>query len=392
MEGTGTQTRESGGVQINGTVAPGFGRVHDVFAANFAQRDEIGASVAVVAGGQPVAHLWAGWADPARTRPWQAETLTNVWSTTKNMTALCVAILVDRAGLDPRDRVARFWPAFAQEGKGDITLGWLMSHRAGLSGLTTPLTVADLQDWEKITTLLAAQAPIWEPGTVSGYHAMTFGFLAGEVVRRITGQTLGQFFAAEVAGPLGADFHIGLDPADLPRCSDLREVQPTEAEQSTLAAAFANPNQATQAALLNPLLTGAEANDPGWRMAEIPAANGHGTALALATIMGSLADGSQRILSRAALETARTGQGRCTDLVLGFPVEWGLGFALSGPEHHFGPNPAAFGHDGFGGSAACADPEAGVAIAYVMNRMGLRLADDSRKMALVGAVYQSLAG
>ena len=392
MEGTGTQTREGGGIQVNGMVTAGYERVRDAFAANFAERGEIGASIAVVAGGDPVVNLWAGWADPGRTRPWRVDTLTNVWSTTKNMTALCIAILVDRAGLDAEDRVARFWPEFAAAGKGEITLGWLMSHRAGLSGLTTPITVTDWQDWEKITTLLAAQAPLWEPGTVSGYHAVTFGFLAGEVVRRVTGQTLGEFFAAEVARPLRADFWIGLDAADLPRCSDMQEVRPTEAEQSALAETFANAHPAAQAALLNPMLTGAEANEPGWRMAEIPAANGHGTALALATIMGSLADGSQRVISRAAMEAARTGQGRCTDLVLGFPLEFGLGFALGGPEGHFGPNPIAFGHDGFGGSSAWADPEAGVAAAYVMNRMGLGLADDSRKMAIVTAVQASLAG
>jgi CubicO group peptidase (beta-lactamase class C family) len=392
MDSTGTQTREPGDVEINGTVAAGYERVRDAFAANFAERGEIGASVAVVADGEPVVNLWAGWADPARSRPWQADTLTNVWSTTKAMTSLCVAILMDRAGLDPDAPVARYWPEFAAEGKAAIPLRWLLSHRAGLSGLATPVTVADYEDWEKITSLLAAQAPLWEPGTVSGYHAITFGFLVGEVVRRVTGQTLGQFFAAEVAGPLGADFHIGLPEADLPRCSELQGVRPSEEEQSALAAAYANAHPAALAALVNPALTGDEANEPGWRMAEIPAANGHGTALALATIMGALADGSQRLIGTAVMEAARTGHGLCTDLVLGFPVEFGLGFGLSGDAHHYGPNPAAFGHDGFGGSAASADPEAGVAIAYVMNRMGMNLVDDPRKMALIDAVYESLPG
>jgi CubicO group peptidase (beta-lactamase class C family) len=390
MDSTGTQTREPGDVQINGTVADGYEQVRDAFAANFAERGEIGASVAVVANGEPVVNLWAGWADPAGTQPWQAGTLTNVWSTTKAMTSLCVAILMDRAGLDPDTPVARYWPEFAAAGKADIPLRWVLTHRSGLSGLTTPVTVADYLDWEKITSLLAAQQPLWEPGTASGYHAMTFGFLVGEVVRRVTGQTLGEFFAAEVARPLDADFCIGLPEADLPRCGSLQGVRPTEEEQSALAAAYANAHPAALAALVNPALTGDEANDPDWRMAEIPAANGHGTALALATIMGALADGSQRLISTATMEAMRAGQGTYHDLVLGFPLEFGLGIARSGPEQHFGPNPAAFGHDGFGGSATCADPEAGLAVAYVMNRMGMNLVDDPRKMAIVEATYQSL--
>jgi CubicO group peptidase (beta-lactamase class C family) len=188
------------------------------------------------------------------------------------------------------------------------------------------------------------------------------------------------------------DVEINEPETDLPRCSELQGVRPSEEEQSALAAAYANAHPAALAALVNPALTGDEANEPGWRMAEIPAANGHGTALALATIMGALADGSQRLIRTATTETARTGHGLCTDLVLGFPVEFGLGFGLSGDAHHYGPNPAAFGHDGFGGSAASADPEAGVAIAYVMNRMGMNLVDDPRKMALIDAVYKSLPG
>jgi CubicO group peptidase (beta-lactamase class C family) len=389
-DSTGTQTREPGGVQISGTVEDGYEPVRDAFAANFAERGEIGASFAVVAGGQPVVNLWAGTADPAGTRPWQAGTLTNVWSTTKAMTSLCVAILMDRAGLDPDTPVARYWPEFAAAGKDGIPLRWVLAHRSGLSGLATPVTVADYLDWEKITSLLAAQPPLWEPGTASGYHAITFGYLVGEVVRRITGQTLGQFFAAEVAGPLGADFFIGLPEADLPRCANLLGVRPSEEEQSALATAYANAHPAALAALLNPPLTGDEANDPAWRQAEIPAANGHGTALALATIMGAVADGSQRLITTATMEAMREGQGTYQDLVLGFPLEFGLGVARSGPEQHFGPNPAAFGHDGFGGSAACADPEAGLAMAYVMNRMGMNLADDPRKMALLDAVYASV--
>jgi CubicO group peptidase (beta-lactamase class C family) len=381
-----------GPTEIHGTCEPGFEPVREAFAANFAERGEIGASVAVVAGGRLVVNLWAGWADPARTRPWQRDTLTNVWSTTKAVTSLSAHLLMDRGELDPDAPVARYWPEFAQAGKADIPVRSIMSHQSGLTGLAVPASVTDYYDWEKITGLLAAQEPLFPPGTASGYQAITFGYLVGEVIRRIAGQTCGQLIATEIAGPLGADFHLGLAEADLGRCADLQGVRPSENEQAQLAQAYANAHPAALAALLNPALTGDEANEPGWRMAEIPAANGHATALGLATILGTVADGSGRLVSAATLEKARTGQGRYTDLVLGIPIEFGLGYGLSGADHHYGPNPAAFGHDGFGGSAVGADPEAGVAFAYVMNRMGMNLVDDPRKMAVIDGVYQSLAG
>jgi CubicO group peptidase (beta-lactamase class C family) len=379
-----------GQITVNGTCAPGFEPVKAAFAANFAERDEIGASVAVVAGGQTVVNLWAGWADPDRTTPWQEHTITNVWSTTKPMTSLCAHILMDRGELDPDAPVARYWPEFAAGGKADIPIRSIMNHQSGLTGLTERLRVEEYYDWEKVTDLLAAQEPLFEPGSTSGYQAITFGFLVGEVIRRITGQSCGTFFGSEIAGPLGADFRIGLPATELDRCSVLQGVRPTADEQSALAQAYANAHPAALAALLNPPLTGDEANADDWRMAEIPAANGHGTALGLVTVFGALVDGSERLISAKTLQAARTGHGRHTDLVLGFPVAFGLGFAVSGPEHHFGPNEAAFGHDGFGGSAVGGDPEAGVAVAYVMNRMGTTLVNDPRKKALFDAVYQIL--
>lgn len=382
--------------EIHGTVASGYERVRDAFAANFAERGETGASVAVLASGQPVVHLWGGWADRARTRPWQPDTLTNVWSTTKAMTALCVLILIDRGELDPDAPVARYWPEFAAAGKRDIPLRWVLSHRAGLATFSQPVTQDDLLDWVKMTSLLAAQAPLWPPGTASGYHSVTFGYLAGEVVRRVTGQSLGRFFAAEVAGPLGADFHIGLAEEDLPRCAQLHNLPaPVPGEpagrSARLGAADLSGYPALAAALGQPPIR-FRGNDRGWRMAEIPAANGHGTALALATILGAAVHqaGSPPLIGAGTLAAARTSQGRGTDLVLGIPMDWGLGVALSGPDGHFGPNPAAFGHDGAGGSAVCADPEAGLAFSYVMNGMAWSLVDDGRKMALLDAVYASV--
>lgn len=380
-----------GQVEIHGTCLPRFAPVRAVFAENFAERDEIGASVAVVLHGQPVVNLWAGWSDPDRTRPWRQDTLTNVWSVTKTMTSLCAHILMDRAGLDPDAPVARYWPEFAAGGKAGIPLRWVMSHRAGLAGFAERVSAADLVDWEKMTSLLAAQEPLWEPGTVSGYHAVTFGYLVGEIVRRITGQSVGEFFAAEVARSLGVDLHIGVDRAQLARCSVLKNHWYTPEERARLRRAQSAAHPAASAALANPGLKGAEANDPAWRMAEIPAANGHATALGLAAMMGSLVDGSERLLTAATLVRATDGQGRCRDLVLGVPLEFGLGFALSGPEGHFGPAQGAFGHDGFGGSATCADPATGMAFAYVTNRMSVRMADDPRKMELLKAACVSLA-
>jgi CubicO group peptidase (beta-lactamase class C family) len=377
--------------EIHGTCAAGYEPVREAFAANFAERDEIGASVAVAVRGDPVVNLWAGWADPDRTRAWQPDTLTNVWSTTKAMTALCAHLLIDRGELDPDAPVARYWPEFAGGGKAEIPVRSIMSHQSGLTGLAAGVSVEDYYDWEKITSLLAGQEPLFPPGSTSGYQAITFGYLVGEIIRRISGQTCGSFFAEEIAGPLGADFHIGLPEADLGRCSVLLGVRPSEDQQAALAQAYANAHPAALAALVNPALTGDEANAREWRMAEIPAANGHGTALGLVTVFGTLTDGSGRLISAKTLQAARAGEGRHTDLVLGFPLEFGLGFGLSGPEGHFGPNPAAFGHDGFGGSAVGADPEAGIAIAYVMNRMGMNLVDDPRKMALIDAVYRSAA-
>jgi CubicO group peptidase (beta-lactamase class C family) len=376
-------------ITIHGTCAPGFEPVRAAFAANFAERDEIGASVAVSARGQTVVDLRAGWADPDRTRPWREDTLTNVWSTTKAMTSLCALILMDRDELDMDAPVARYWPEFAAGGKADIPVRWIMCHQTGLTGLREPIVVQDYYDWEKITALLAAQEPLFTPGSTSGYQAMTFGFLIGEVVRRISGVSCGQFFGSEIAGPLDADFHIGLPGTELDRCSVLQGVRPSDDEQAALAQAYANADPAALAALVNPAMTGDEANEDDWRMAEIPAVNGHGTALALATIFGTLTDGSERLISAKTLQAARIGNGRHIDVVLGLPLEFGLGFGLSGPEHHFGPNQAAFGHDGFGGSAVGADPEAGLAFSYVMNRMGMNLVDDPRKMALVNAVYES---
>ncbi|MEU6530629.1 serine hydrolase domain-containing protein [Streptomyces sp. NPDC046928] len=382
--------------RVHGHCDPRFEAVRTAFEANFRERGELGAAVAVTVGGETVVDLWGGWADGARSRPWERDTLVNVWSTTKGPTALCAHILADRGLLDLDAPVAFSWPEFAAAGKEEVLVRHLLAHRAGLSGLREPHTLQDLYDWELTTRRLAATEPWWAPGTRSGYHALTYGFLVGEVVRRVSGLRPAAFLEREVTGPLGVDFTIGLPEKESGRAAEL--VQPPAGASGERPAALDALPPAALAALANPAVGADQANTPAWRAAEIPAANGHGTARAVAALYGIFAGGGsyggRKILSPEAAERVREGQGRCRDLVLGaglgHETEIGLGLWLSGPNGSYGPNPRAFGHDGFGGSCGLADPEAGVSLGYVMNRMGPHIADDPRKMSLVDAVYASL--
>ncbi|MFF1565291.1 serine hydrolase domain-containing protein [Streptomyces sp. NPDC058293] len=381
---------------IQGHCDARFDAVRAAFEENFDEREELGAAVTVLIDGAPVVDLWGGWADAARTRAWERDTVVNVWSTTKGPTALCAHILIDRGLLDPDAPVATYWPEFAAAGKEGVLVRHLLSHRAGLAGLREPHSLEQLFDWELTTSRLAAQEPWWEPGTVSGYHALTYGFLVGEVVRRVSGLLPGAFLEREVTGPLGIDFTIGLPDKEAGRAAEL--VHPRAQATSEQAAIFAQLAPAALAALTNPIAGASEANTAAWRAAEIPAANGHGTARAVAALYAIVAgkgrSGDRQILSPRGAERIREGQGSCRDLVLGagftHETELGLGLWLSGPNGSYGPNPRAVGHDGFGGSFGSADPESGVAVGYVMNRMGPHIADDPRKMALISAVYDAL--
>ncbi|MFE4548548.1 MULTISPECIES: serine hydrolase domain-containing protein [unclassified Streptomyces] len=381
---------------VHGHCDARFSAVRAAFEENFRDRGELGAAVSVTLDGETVVDLWGGWADAGGTRPWERETLVNVWSTSKGPTALCAHILADRGLLDLDAPVAAYWPEFAAAGKEAVLVRHLLSHRAGLAGLREPHTFEQLCDWELTVDRLAAQGPWWEPGTRSGYHALTFGHLVGEVVRRVSGLLPGAFLEREVTGPLGIDFTVGLPAKEAGRAAEL--VHPVAASDSEQAAVFAQLAPAAVAALTNPPVGAAEANTPRWRAAEIPAANGHGTARAIAALYGILAGrgsyGSRQILSPEAAERVREGQGSCRDLVLGagfaHETEAGLGLWLSGANASYGPNPRAFGHDGFGGSCGLADPEAAVSLGYVMNRMGPHIADDPRKTALVAALYSAL--
>jgi CubicO group peptidase (beta-lactamase class C family) len=377
---------------IDGDCDPRFAAVRDAFAASFDAGREVGASFATTVGGRMVVDLWGGHADVARTRPWRRDTIVNVFSTTKAMTALCAHILVDRGLLDLDAPVARYWPEFAAAGKETIPVRMLLSHTAGLAAIRQKLALEVLYDWDRYAAVIAAEAPWWKPGTANGYHAVTFGHLVGEVIRRISGRSVGQFLRDEVTGPLGADFHIGLPASEDGRCAEM--VRPTAAETSAAGLAEPAPDSLRAKVLGNPVLRPEVANTAAWRRAEIPAANGHGNARAVARVLSALACGGSvdgvRLLGAESIARAIETQAWARDLVLGFKIKWGLGFMLVSEQLPLSPNPRAFGHGGWGGSLGFADLDAGVSWAYVMNKMTPGTAGDPRGFLLASALYGAL--
>ncbi len=376
-------------MEVHGLCQPGFEGVRQTFEDNFDKGLELGASVAVTLNGEPVVDLWGGDATPGGT-PWAEDTLVNVYSTTKTMAAFCVLLLADRGELDLQAPVADYWPEFAQNGKKAVTVAHVMSHSAGLSGFDPPLeSVEALYDWDGICARLAAQAPWWEPGSCSGYHAITQGYLQGEIVRRVSGRSLGQFFREEIASPLGADFHIGLDPSHDARVGEL--VPPS----AGLGQAISDPESIAGRTMAGAAIDGTEAQTSAWRRAEIPAAGGIGNARAVARVHSALACGGEvdgiRLLSEAGVQRVLEEQTRGQDLVLGVPIVFGMGFGLNDASFPISPNPRAFFWGGWGGSLAIIDLDARLSIAYVMNRMNANLLGDLRGGGLAGAVYTALA-
>jgi CubicO group peptidase (beta-lactamase class C family) len=347
---------------------------------------DLGASVAVVLDGRPVVDIWGGHLDEARTRPWQRDTIVNVFSTTKTMTALCALILADRGELDLHAPVARYWPEFAQGGKEGIEVRHILGHTSGLSGWSEPVALEELADWERCTSLLAAQEPWWEPGTRSGYHALTHGYLVGEVLRRITGLTVGQFLAENVTGPLGADFHIGLPPGGRSRLGSL---VPPDADEE-LAIRLSEIGERT---LTNPRITAEVSAEAWWQRSEIPAANGHGNARSVAAIQSVIACrgavGGTRIISERGVDAIFEQQSEGRDLVLGLPMRFGMGFALASVSMPTGPRCCSWG--GYGGSVVFNDLDARVTVAYVMNRMRAGLLGDGRGAGYILAAAHALA-
>jgi len=379
-------------VEIHGHCDPRFTSVKDAFARGFEVESDLGAAFAATVDGRFVVDIWGGYADVAKTRPWEQDTIVNVWSTTKAMTALCALILVDRGQLDLDAPVAFYWPEFAQAGKEKIPVRYLLSHTSGLAGFEVPITTEDLYDWDRTVGLLAAQKPWWEPGTASGYHSMTFGHLIGEVVRRITGKSLGTFFREEVAVPLGADFHIGLPSEYDDRVAELIPPPVLKAGDPE----YVDPANMTAIArkMGNPVTPATVTRERAWRDAEIPAANGHGNARSVARVAALMACGGEldgvRLLSMSTIEKVVEEQCYGTDLVLQVPMHFGLGFGLNSEETPVGPNPRTFFWGGWGGSLIVVDLDARVSFSYVMNRMLIGTTGDKRSIRPARALYDSL--
>ncbi len=375
---------------MRGICKPGFEPVREAFIANFEKRNELGASVAVTRDGEFVVDLWAGDANPAGD-PWERDTIVNVYSTTKTMAGTCMLVLADRGLVDLHAPVAQYWPEFAQNGKEGVLVAHVMSHSAGLAALDPPIEkVEEYYDWDRIAARLAVQAPWWEPGTQSGYHGITQGYLQGEILRRVTGKSLGTFFREEIAEPLGADFHIGLDPRHDARVGELippgaPPTPPVVPEPGSVAARM----------MQGATLTALEPQTRGWRAAEIPAAGGIGNARSVARVLSALACGGSvdgvKLMSPAGVERALEEQTNGTDLVLGTPMRYGMGFGLSNPTMPVCANERSFFWGGWGGSLALIDLENRVSIAYVMNRMDADLLGDVRGGSLAASVYQALA-
>ncbi|MEE3327780.1 MAG: serine hydrolase domain-containing protein [Myxococcota bacterium] len=390
---------------VHGHCEPRFSKVREIFAENLKNGSEIGAAVAFTIDGKPVIDLFGGYKDKEHSEPWEADTLVNVYSTTKGMTAICAHQLVEQGLLDLSAPVAHYWPEFAAEGKENLPVHYLLSHRAGLPAVRDPLPEGALYDWEMLTTALAAQEPWWEPGTRHGYHALTFGHLVGELIRRVSGKSVGQYFRDHVAEPLGADFHIGVGPEFDSRISDLHGALNSSDSSSEPADLpepirqfmrdMSDPTTMTGAAFNNPPLSEGAVNSRAWRQAEIPAANGHGTARALARIYGALARGGEvdgiRILGSETIDRAITQQAEGPDAVLGgIPMRFGLGFMLRSVIMPLSPSPRAFGHPGAGGSIGMADPDAGVGFGYTMNKMQQGLVGGAGGFAMLGAFFDAL--
>jgi CubicO group peptidase (beta-lactamase class C family) len=368
---------------VQGFAREQYAPVRAAFAGNLTGGVDLGAALCVTVDGETVVDLWGGSADPAGARPWRRDTIVNVYSTTKTVTALTALLLADRGELDFDAPVARYWPAFAANGKERVKVGHVMSHSAGLPGWRRPMRTEDLYDWEKATTLLAEQELDWEPGTACGYHGLTQGYLVGEVVRRITGRSLGTVFREEIAEPLGADFHIGLPAAEEPRVAELvapPDGPPPGFDGTELQARVAG----------NPAPAVADVNSRAWRAAEIPAAGGTGNARSVARVHTILANGGvaggRRFMSGAGCRRALDLQVAGQDLVLGMPLRFGLGFALG---DRLMPNPRTLYWGGYGGSLTIVDLDARSTFCYVMNRMGGMVAD-LRGFGLAMVVWEAM--
>lgn len=385
-------------VEIHGTVEDGFGAIADAFRENFEQRGELGAGFALYVDGIRKVDIWAGIADKASEQPWTDETLQLVFSTTKGAAAMCVARLAEAGLITYEDPVCAHWPEFAANGKEAVTIGQMMSHQAGLPYVEEPLTFDQIMDVTPVVDALARQAPVWKPGTAHGYHALTYGWLAGELVRRVDGRTIGQYFAEDVAAPLGLEFWIGLPASEEIRVSTLESAPPpTDPEAFALMMQVMGPGtMGFKALTMNGSLIALDPrqnhfNTRAVHATEMPAANGITTAGSLARMYAAMIDevDGVRLIGDDTVEAVRAEQVNGPDLALVAPSRFGFGFMLDG---ELTPmlGPGSFGHAGAGGSLGYADPESGVGYGYVMNQMHSGIAGDPRAVALNDAVRSCL--
>jgi CubicO group peptidase (beta-lactamase class C family) len=389
---------------VHGTCDPRFDLARQEFERNFGARGEVGASFCLIVDNRRAIDLWGGLADPASGRPWTEDTVGVIWSSTKGATALCAHLLADRGDLDLDTPVARYWPEFAQGGKESISVRMLLNHQAGVAAVHDPLPRGAFYDWELMTSVLARETPWWEPGTRHGYHGLTFGWLVGEVVRRVSGQSLGAFFRDQVASPLGLDFWIGLPEEHESRVAPVIPAQPPapgEPVSPLLLVAMTQPDSLQARMFLNTagyILEPGEVDSRAAHAAEIGATGGIANARALAAMYAPLAGASPNLLvgegTIAAMSAVSSAGGDAVGLV---PSRFGLGYVKSMDNRRVSPVPGdsivlseeAFGHSGFGGSVGFADPKAGFSFGYTMTRMGAGTGLNERGQSLVDAVYRS---
>lgn len=393
---------------VGGDVDEGYGPVADAFRRNLCSGNEIGAAVAVYRDGRKVVDLWGGYRDGTTRAPWEQDTIVTVFSTTKGVAALTVAVAVSRGLIDYDAKVADYWPEFAQAGKGAITVRQLLGHQAGLPVIKPPLTLADVADPEKLSKRIAAQAPLWPPGTRHGYHAITLGWYESELIRHADpqGRTLGRYFAEEIAAPLDLDFYIGL-PSSVDR-NRVALIHPMVKRDALLhlhtlpprlAAAFANPfSLVGRATTVTADLKEPDAmNREEFRVVEMPGMNGMGTARSVAKLYGSAATGGSELGLSPAVRDALEGPAvpptmGVRDKVMHFDTSYSLGLGKPMSTFVFGSSDRAYGWPGAGGSFGFADPETGVGFGYVMNNMRFAMLDDPRHVALRQALFREVLG
>ena len=400
---------------VNGYCDDRFIKARNIFEKSLEDGFELGGAICLEVKGEKVLDLWGGYKDQDRNETWEENTIVNVFSTTKGIAAICLLQLIEKGLIDIEKSVSNYWPEFSQSGKEDIPVKYLFCHKSGLCGVREPLETGAFSDWDLICNQLAKQEPLWEPGSAHGYHAITYGHLVGELLKRVDGRTIGTYFKEEIAEPLDLDFWIGLPDSEFDRVSDIYPSKPSPLQflfpllaklprfllpgPTKFLVDFGDTSKPVGAAFNNPPIAsnnGMEANTKKWRNAEIPAANGHGTARSIAKLYGVLANGGSldglHILSPDTIEMARTTQSDGKDLVLGgMHTRFGLGFMLGTKNVSMGPNSEAFGHGGAGGSLGFADPDNNISLGFVMNQMHPGITAWKTATDVAESVYKTLS-